>query len=148
MGFFQEGFVEGKDLWLASKESAAIIMASASSFSFSPTWRRVMKAPPTFIKPLTGRRLSYRAVTGTWNLDVISFWNHLHLSLVVGLDMLVADLFERAVENRRLTTMRTALLQQEQESEEEIVLQERQGSPSLQEEHNLDILSSPLCHLK
>ena len=61
--------------------------------------------------------------------------------------MLVANLFERAVVNRRLTTLRTALLQQEQESEVEIELQERQGSPTLQEEHNLDILSSPLRSL-
>ena len=62
--------------------------------------------------------------------------------------MLVANLFERAVVNRRFTTLRAALLQQEQVSSEEIVLQERQGAPSLQEEHNLDILSSPLGHLK
>ena len=66
----------------------------------------------------------------------------------IELDMHVANLLERAVENRRLTTLRTALLQQEQVAQEEIVLQERQGAPSLQEEHNLDILSSPLCHLK
>ena len=106
-------------------------------------------APPTFIKPLTGRRLSCRAVTGTWDLKVISFLPGLqlyhHLSLVVGL---LANLFERAVVKRRLTTLRTALLQQEQVPQEEIVLQERQGSPSLQEEHKLDILSSPLGGLK
>ena len=62
--------------------------------------------------------------------------------------MHVANLLESAVENRRLTTLRTALLQQEQVAQEEIVLQERQGAPSLQEEHNLDILSSPLGRLK
>ena len=61
----------------------------------------------------------------------------------------MANLFERAVEKRRLTASRRTLLQQEQVLQEEMVLQERQGSPSLQEEHNLelgcapDILNSP-----
>ena len=69
------------------------------------------------------------------------------------LDMHMANLLERAVENRRLTTFRMALLQQEQVVQEEIVLQERQGSTFLQEEHSLeldcspDILSPPLGRL-
>ena len=55
----------------------------------------------------------------------------------------MANLLERAVENRRLTTFRMALLQQEQVVQEEIVLQERQGSTFLQEEHNLELDCSP-----
>ena len=63
--------------------------------------------------------------------------------------MFVANLLERAVVKRRLTTLRTALLQQEQVSQEEMVLQERhRGLPSLQEEHNFDILSSQVNSLK
>ena len=134
---------------MASKKSAAMIMASASSFSFAPTWRRCQNSSSNFDQ--TSDRPTSELQSCDRNLEFgsdISFCLQLHLSVVVGLDMLVANLFERAVVNRRLTTLRTALLQHEQVSSEEIVLQERQGAPSLQEEHNLDILSSPLGNLK
>ena len=79
-------------------------------------------------------------MTGTWNLEEISFLPVLQL---------VTNLLERAVAKRRLTTLRTALVQQEQVSQEEMVLQVRHmGSPSLQEEHNFDILSPQVSSLK
>ena len=42
----------GKNLWLASKESAAMIMASASSLSFAPTWKRCQKQLLQFLSNL------------------------------------------------------------------------------------------------
>lgn len=141
--------MEGKNLKLASKESAAMIMASASSLSFTPTWRRCQNSSSNFDqtsdRPTSELQSCDRNLEFGGVISVLQLYHH--LSLVVGLDMLVANLFERAVVNRRLTTLRTALLQQEQESEVEIELQERQSSPTLQEEHNLDILSSPLRSL-